>query len=84
MHEHMSSMQEQASGLAILKGGQFSYSDSKADSSTTEVAEKSDKKPYMDTSGQQQSSRPDISPLQLPTFSGKLDKCIINIYYNQQ
>ena len=36
MYEHTSFMQEQAIGVA---GGQFSYSDSKADSSKTEVVE---------------------------------------------
>ena len=39
MYEHISSMQEQATGLSIAKGGQFSYSDSKVDSSKTEVVE---------------------------------------------
>ena len=81
LYEHTSSMQEQATELAILKGGQFLYSDSKADSSKTEVVVKSYKKPYMDASDQQ-SSRPDIPPLQLPTFSGKLENCTININFN--
>ena len=84
MYEHMSPMQEQATGLPILEGGQFSYCDIKADSSQIEVAEKSDKKLYVDASGQEQSSRPDISPLQLHTFSGKLENCTININFNQQ
>ena len=41
--------------------------------------EKSGKKPYINASGQEQSSRPDISPLQIPTFSGKLENYTINI-----
>ena len=41
---------------------------SESDSSKTEVVEKSDKKPYMDASGQEQSSRPDIRITTVPTY----------------
>ena len=57
---------------------------SESDSSKTEVVEKSDKKPYMDASGQEQLSRSNISPLQLPTFAGKLENYTINMNCNQQ
>lgn len=82
MYEHTSSQQEQATGVAIIKGGQFySYSDCKSE---TELVEGSDKKAYVDVCGQGQSSRSDILPLQLPAFSGKLKNCTININVNQQ
>ena len=84
MYKRTSSMQEQATGVAILEGGQFSCSDGKTDPSDIERVEKTDKKPYMDASDQRQSSRPDVPALQLPTFSGKLENCTININFNQQ
>ena len=84
MYEHTSSQQEQAAGVAIIKGGQFS-SCSKSDSSETESMKRSDMKSYMDVSGHgQHSSTSDMPPLQLPTFSGKLENCTININLKQQ
>ena len=41
---------------------------SELDSSKTEVVGKSDKKPYMDASGQEQLSRPDIRITTVPTY----------------
>ena len=82
MYECTSSMQEQATGVAILEGVQFSCSGGKSDPSEIERVEKTDKKPYMDASDQGQSSRPDVPPLvQLPTFSGKLENCMINVNF---
>ena len=78
MYKLTSSLQEQATGVAIIKGEQFSLSgDVKSDSSETElpVVEKSDKKSYVDANGQGQSS-----PLQLP---GKLENCTISINFKQ-
>ena len=84
MYERTSSMQEQATGVAILEGGQFSCSNGKSDPSEIERVEKTDKKPGMDASDQGQSSGPDVPPLQLPTFSGKLENFTININFNQK
>ena len=72
MYEHISSRQEQATGVAIINGGQASYSDG-------ELEENSDKKPNMDKSGQEKFQK---SPPQLPTFTGKLENCTININFS--
>ena len=66
IYKHISTLQEQTTGVAIINGEQYSLSgDVKSDSSETElpIIEKSDKKSNIDVNGQGQSS-----PLQLPTF----------------
>ena len=83
MYERTSSLQEQATGVAIMTGEQFSSGHN--DVELSELIEKSDKKPDVDANAQGgQSSKSEISPLQLPTFSGKLENCTININFNQQ
>lgn len=77
MYEQTSSLQEQAAGVAIINGGH--HSDFKLDSSEMEKSDNN-----ASASGQGKSSRSDISPFQLPTFSGKLEDCTININVNQQ
>ena len=72
MYEHTSSLQEQATGVVIINGGQASYSDG-------ELVENSNKKPSMDTSEQEKSQK---SPPHLPTFTGKLKNCTININFS--
>ena len=72
MYEHTSSLQEQATGVAIINGGQASYSDGESE-------ENADKKPNIDKSGQEKSQK---SPPQVPTFTGKLENCTININFS--
>ena len=71
MYKRTSSVQEQATGVAIINGEQAS--------SDGELEENSGKKPNMDMSGQGKSQ---ISPPQLPTFTGNLSNCTININFN--
>ena len=85
MYKCTSSLQKQATGVAMMTGEQFSSGHSDAESSeTSKLIEKSDKKLDVDANAQGQSSKSEISPLQLPTFSGKLENCTININFNQQ
>ena len=71
MYEHTSSLQEQATGVVIINSGQVSYSDGESEENSDKV--------NMDKSGQEKSQK---SPPQVPTFTGKLENCTININFS--